>query len=135
MIRAQSFSIDDRRGLGSFLHTLIEHTGWSRPFAIKAIDEYKRFMILRSLDVHRELIPSMIVDSVWHLHLLYTVNYQQFCRSVLDVDFIHHEPSKGNVKEEQERVRRYHETLTAYAAVFSIPAPSSHWGAPADSKI
>jgi hypothetical protein len=128
LLRSENFLIDDRYGRGSFLETLIEKIGWSPSYAIGAIKEYKRFMILQSLDSTKQLRPSFIVDSVWHLHLLYTSNYQHFCRSVLDIDFIHHDPSKGGYLEENKENQMYYETLTAYAKAFSVPAPKNYWG-------
>jgi hypothetical protein len=127
LLRAQDFLIDDRYGHGSFLETLIEKTGWSLSYATGAIQEYKRFMVLQSLDLNQELWPSIIVDSVWHLHLLYTANYHNFCRSVLDTDFIHHDPSKGGDLEEKKEDQVYRKTLIAYAETFSVPAPRNYW--------
>jgi hypothetical protein len=40
--------------------------GWSRPFALRAIEEYRKFVFLALVADH-QVTPSDQVDQVWHL--------------------------------------------------------------------
>ena len=52
---------------------------WSLQFTQNAITEYKKFMFLAS--VSDEMVsPSPVVDEVWHLHLLDSKSYSDFCK-------------------------------------------------------
>jgi hypothetical protein len=41
----------------------------------RAIGEYRRFLYLTQIAAH-DLTPSKAIDSIWHLHLLYTQSYR-----------------------------------------------------------
>src|SRR5262245_47772197 len=62
---------------------------WSTKFALRAIDEYRKFVFL---GVTGDIVvtPSKVIDTVWHEHLLFTRAYREFCRDVLERDFDHH---------------------------------------------
>jgi hypothetical protein len=126
--KAQAFLIDDQSGKGTFSAALMKDLQWDREFTELAIYEYKKFMFLRSLFPDKNFLPSVHVDTVWHLHLLYTVGYQRFCREALDTDFIHHDPSKGGVEEKEAEQKAYSETLAAYVETFGIDPPVEIWG-------
>ena len=75
-----------------------------------------------------EIVPSTHVDTVWHMHLLYTRNYQQFCREALDREFLHHEPASGDEEEIEQFRSMYKETLQKYEQFFGTKPPSEIWG-------
>jgi hypothetical protein len=60
--------------LVTFEDKLIRQTGWPRPYARSAIDEYRRFLFFAAEAGH-PVSPSPAVGEVWHLHLLYTRHY------------------------------------------------------------
>ena len=65
------------------------------------------------------LSPSKKVDKAWHEFLLFTREYEEFCRERYG-SFIHHDPS------ESADPAAYEATRDAYAARFG-PPPSRIW--------
>ena len=88
------FQLDDPTSQFSFSDKLAKENGWSKPYAQRVVDEYKRFLFLAMTAGH-VVTPSDQVDQAWHLHLTYTESYwQDLCDNVLGRP-IHHGPSKG----------------------------------------
>ncbi len=125
--KIKSFQIDDSTAEEPFSFVLREEMQWEEGFAILAIQEYKKFMLLSSL-YPSLMTPSVHVDTVWHLHLLYTRSYQRFCAEALDCKFLHHEPSKGGEDEEGYFKGLYQDTLAKYDELFGEPPPTEIWG-------
>ena len=72
--RIKGFALDDPASSLPFSQRLARENGWSRHFACRAIEEYKRFCYLAMTAGH-SVSPSDAVDQAWHLHLLYTRSY------------------------------------------------------------
>ncbi len=68
--------IDEEYG---FTVRLAKENYWTKNFTKLAIIEYKKFMYLAATS-NRMVSPSEIIDKVWHLHLVYTKSYQEFCK-------------------------------------------------------
>ena len=58
----------------------------------KALSEYEKYMKLVYLYPGRQLAMAGIVDEVWHLHILDTLNYTSFCDRYFG-SYIHHNPN------------------------------------------
>ena len=123
--RIQRFAIDDPLAATPFSKALALEMDWSDQFTQLAISEYKRFLLLTS--VYSDMVPSIHVDTVWHLHLLYTRSYHRICLEALDREFLHHEPSTGNEDEDNKFAQFYLRTLEKYSELFG-PAPVEIWG-------
>lgn len=121
-----SFELDDLSAVMPFSKALESEMGWQEEFRKAAIIEYKKFALLSSL-FPGKMVPSITVDTVWHLHLLYTRSYHEFCQKALGVPFLHHDPSKGNPEEEESFKQMYINTLTVYEEFFGSP-PIEIWG-------
>ncbi len=114
---------DDAR---PFEQRLAQEAQWTAGFTGRAIDEYRRFVLLACTAGH-PVCPSETVDQVWHLHLIYTRSYwQRFCGEVLDQP-LHHEPSKGGPAEYAKHVRMYADTLASYRSAFDQWPPADIW--------
>lgn len=124
--RIFAFSIDDESARSPLSKALASEMEWSKEFTEQAIVEYKKFTFLSSR-FPGEMVPSVIVDSVWHMHILYTRSYQSYCREALSVDFLHHDPAKGNEDEERSFHRMYLNTIIKYQQIFGEP-PETIWG-------
>lgn len=99
--------------------------GWTRDFALGAIEQYRRFCFLACISP-TPVTPSEEVDAVWHLHLLYTRDYWEvFCPNVLNRDF-HHGPTQGGKDEEDRFYTQYARTLILYQYWFGAP-PIQYW--------
>lgn len=130
--RLLAYELDDASHAMGFLTHLMRSNGWDRAFALRAMEEYKKFMFL-ALVANHQVSPSDQVDQVWHLHLLYTdVYWNDFCPRVLGRP-LHHHPSRGG-KEERERFHHlYLATIASYESFFGKP-PVDLWP-PADVRF
>ena len=123
--RIRAFAFDDPDAAYPFAARLARENGWSRSFADRAIEEYKRFMFLAVVAGH-PVTPSDQVDQVWHLHLLYTRSYwDRFCGEVL-LQRIEHGPTRGGPEERGKFALWYERTLASYRTVFGEP-PTDLW--------
>lgn len=124
--RICNFSIDDPSAPFKFSDKLARKNGWTPAFTSRAIDEYKRFILLCCISPSGAS-PSEAVDEVWHLHLTYTENYwKRFCTETLEKE-IHHHPSKGGSPEKEKHRRWYADTLRLYREVFDEDPPADIW--------
>ncbi|HEY9044382.1 MAG TPA: hypothetical protein VIN08_00715 [Ohtaekwangia sp.] len=124
--KIKSFEIDDPQASLAFSDRLARENGWTLDFALRAIDEYKKFIFLICVS-NLPLTPSDQVDQVWHLHLLYTYSYwKELCGSVLQRE-IHHGPTKGGNQEKSKFNDWYTRTLELYQQYFGYSAPADLW--------
>ena len=78
----------------TFSARLARENDWSRRFAARAIEEYRKFCFL-AVHAGHPVTPSDEVDQVWHLHLLYSRHYwDALCRDTLETP-LHHGPTQG----------------------------------------
>jgi hypothetical protein len=89
------------------------------------IREYIRFMQLSAN--HEKMIPSKMVDVVWHEHILFTKDYIKFCELITrntkkGERYIHHNPS-----EYQASNVDYMNTLNWYYTEFNNEPPANVW--------
>lgn len=93
---------------GDLTINCIKTYGWSDSFANAAVDAYRAFFSLKQQEEDwnaRKLSPAPIVDQVWHMHILDTLNYADACGG----NFIHHDPRGGD--DEFLRASRYARTF------------------------
>lgn len=129
--RIRSFELDDPEAALTFSGRLARENGWTLEFALRAIEEYKRFIFLLCTAGH-PCTPSDEVDQVWHLHLLYTRSYwQEFCAHVLQRE-IHHGPTLGGAQEQDKFTDWYARTKASYITRFAEEPPTDLWP---DGKI
>lgn len=117
----------DKAGVSlSFSRRLANENGWTRRYALRATEEYKRFAYLACVAAH-PVTPSEAVDQVWHLHLIYTRSYwDEFCGQVLRRS-LHHSPTEGGIMEARKYYAQYERTLEAYIREFGEEAPADIW--------
>lgn len=121
-----SYNLAGLGGSFSFIDKLMQEEGWSRSFAEGAILEYKRFCYLAKISGH-PVSPSETVDTVWHLHLLYTEEYwNNFCPNVMQRTF-HHHPSLGGAAESRKHSLWYADTIASYERIFRELPPEKYW--------
>lgn len=76
--KIENYRLDKEDEEYGFTIRLAKENYWTKKFTESAILEYKRFMYLAAT-TDRMVSPSNIVDKVWHLHLVYTNSYKEFC--------------------------------------------------------
>lgn len=123
--RIAAFSPNKSGTLKPFSQRLAAEQGWSAEFTSLAIREYKRFVYLAAVADHR-VTPSLVVDEVWHLHLIYTRSYWEELGDILGFLF-HHEPGSGEEEENAAFVAQYRLTVESYRRYFGDP-PVEIWG-------
>jgi len=123
--RICAYELDDPSHEIGFLAHLMRANGWSRPFALGAIEEYRKFVFLALVADH-PVTPSDQVDQVWHLHLLFSDAYwNDFCPRVLGRP-LHHHPTKGGQEERDRFHGLYRATISSYRQHFGEP-PADLW--------
>jgi hypothetical protein len=113
----------------AFADKLARKLGWSTEFALRAIDEYKKFVYLGMVSDFI-VTPSKIIDHVWHEHQLFTQAYRQFCAEVLGRHFDHN-PELIPIDDQTGIFQaQYFETLALYRKEFNREAPDDIWSIP-----
>ncbi len=111
-----------------FADKLAREQGWTRAFADRAIEEYKRFLFLAATS-GALTVPSEAVDQVWHLHLTHTRSYwDDLCAKTLGRP-LHHDPSPGGWTARDRHARAYARTLERYRRVFGAAPDCTIWPA------
>ena len=124
--KIRTFELDDPTISLTFTDRLARENGWTLEYALRTVDEYKKFMFLLCLADH-PLTPSDQVDQVWHLHLLYTQSYwTDFCKETLNKQ-IHHGPTKGGANENSKFTDWYEKTKQLYESIFGYDTPKDIW--------
>lgn len=121
--KIQAFSFDDPSDVYGFTLRLANENLWTRDFTHKAIEEYKRFMYLATIS-ETMVSPSHIIDQVWHLHLIYTKSYDNFC-DILGKK-IQHVPATHNPKEGRIFIDARQRTNDIYQSEFG-EQPVEFW--------
>jgi hypothetical protein len=98
----------------------------SLSYAIKAVNEYKKFLYLAVIsDFH--VTPSQAIDKVWHEHILFTQAYGIFCKEIIEYELNHH-PELLPVEEQTERYHaQYLSTIELYIKEFDKLPPANVW--------
>ncbi|HEY9705620.1 MAG TPA: hypothetical protein V6C58_24490 [Allocoleopsis sp.] len=119
------FKLDQPDEIFPFSHKLSWEHRWSQIYTIRVIQEYKKFIFLAMVAEHH-VSPSIPVDQVWHLHLLYTHSYwDQLCTEVLKKP-LHHNPGTGGKEEGLKYQNLREQTLKTYRNYFGTP-PADIW--------
>lgn len=127
--KLQLFKVSTQGDSDIFWQKLKEQTGWSQPFAESAFVEYKRFLFLAATGEER-MVPSQVVDSVWHLHLAFSQSYWlEMCRGIFKRD-IHHCPSPITKRAKKKDLADYQNTLESYLIVFGEEPSRQFWPRP-----
>ncbi|MFN0074888.1 MAG: TIGR04222 domain-containing membrane protein [Prosthecobacter sp.] len=125
-VKLEGLQLDNNNAVFDFSARLSKENGWTRAFTARAIQEYKRFLLL-ALHAGHPVTPSEVVDQVWHLHLVYTRSYwQDLCANVLGRP-LHHEPTAGGLDESVKFHLQYERTLASYRRIFGSEPPADIW--------
>jgi hypothetical protein len=113
----------------AFASKLAAKLGWSRQFALRAIEEYKKFLYLGNIGAPN-VTPSRVIDKVWHEHILFSRGYREFCRDVLRRDFDHNPELVPMAEQNDVFAQQYLDTLDAYRTEFNTMPPVDIWSVP-----
>jgi len=132
--KIQAFPLDEPQASFPFSKKLAKENGWTQSFALQAMAEYKKFLLLCCISP-TGASPSPVVDAVWHLHLTYTQSYwRHLCTDTLNTQ-LHHHPSRGGPQENEKHTHWYSETLSLYYKTFGEYPPTNIWPAYIESTV
>ena len=117
----KAYEFDDADSALTFSAHLARENRWSRRYTDAVIDEYRKFCYPAQRADHPDT-PSDEVDQVWHLHLIDSEAYRDFCDTVLGTRF-DHGPTRGSGGEETKFPSWYADTLERYRTDFGEPSP------------
>lgn len=117
----------------AFAAKIAAKRGWKQDFALRAVEEYKKFIYLGMIS-NSPVTPSKVIDDVWHQHLQFTEGYREFCDNVINYQFDHN-PELISV-DEQTTVfgNQYLDTLALYESEFNVKPPEDIWAKPKFSE-
>lgn len=103
--------------------------GWTAEEADGAVKWYKRFLALATKYPDATLVPSVLVDEVWHQHILDTRRYQTDCNAIFG-HFFHHNPRRPASGAEEARMQAaFRQTNMLYRSEFGeYPADDASLG-------
>jgi len=124
--KIKRFPIDDLASDFSFSDRLARENGWSKSKTAAVIKEYLKFVFL-ACEAGHPVTPSLDVDEVWHLHMIYTRSYwTDLCQNTIERP-LHHGPTKGGSNESSKFLEWYQNTLDSYSRLFDQLPPSEIW--------
>lgn len=99
----------------TYLETYLTEKGVAAAVLADGIREYRRFIAMTRCS-YAPCVPSRVIDTIWHAHILHSNDYVSFSRA-LGIDYIHHFPAKA---EKKDGLRQdYDETLERYKSIFA----------------
>jgi uncharacterized protein (TIGR04222 family) len=123
--RVESMQLDEPGAVDTFSRRLARENRWSPAFTARVIDEYRCFLVLLGSAQH-PVTPSDAVDQAWHLHLLHSRHYRQFCQQAFG-RMAHHGPSRGGSSQRAKYEADYQRTLETYEQTFGREPPPDIW--------
>ena len=108
-----------------FSKRLARENRWPHWFALDVIEEYRKFLYLIERAPH-PVTPSIEVDQVWHLHLIYSELYWEDFAKGMPVK-PHHGPTRGGNDEDNKFIDWYSKTLESYEQIFGNKPPIHIW--------
>lgn len=93
--------------------------GWTYEQCEEAEIEYKRFLLLIYRNSKIGIVPTKIMDSFWHYHILDTRKYYTDCTRIFG-NIIHHFPYFGmrGEQDKQNLIDSFNRTKNIYLATF-----------------
>jgi hypothetical protein len=101
--------------------------GWTSSKATLAIREYRRFLKLNAKYPGERIVPSQLVDEVWHTHILDTRKYAADCERIFG-RFFHHFPYFGVLGDSDVRDAAFTKTSHFYMKEFGRSSYSLSFG-------
>lgn len=100
---------------------LVNREGMTVGRAEQIEPEYKRFIALNVLFPDEKIPIAGDVDEMWHTHIMFTENYEQFCRQMNNGRMMHHRPTINEAEAKLLLGDFTGNTLRLYERVFGKP--------------
>lgn len=79
----------------------LEVGSWTKERALKAVDDYKKYLAITKVLNGYQLVPNGDIDEIWHYHIMDTRQYAKDCNDIFG-GFLHHYPYFGMLGEENK---------------------------------
>lgn len=108
----------------------VEGEGWDFDYAKEVAGEYRNFLELCREYPDESVVPSSIVDKVWHNHILDTRKYADDCQQYFGY-FLHHFPYFGmrGEADASNLDKAWQHTLSLYSRHFNKQPNKAFWPA------
>jgi hypothetical protein len=124
----ESYRIPD--GVISRLVESEPYNRMSREEILVRVTEFKKFMALLVINHKKNRRVEMLskeVDEIWHTHILFTKEYQDFCKMLVG-EYVHHAPNVPVDERDSSPIRNYPIAGTRnfnedYQKYFGMPHP------------
>jgi hypothetical protein len=100
---------------------LIEVEKWSKREAEMATQQYRNYLFLRRKYPEYQLPPSRDIDEVWHIHVLHTKQYREFCQVVFSNEvhaYLDHHPQVATETDKLDIKALFEQTQALYYQEF-----------------
>lgn len=96
--------------------------GWTVGQVEEMVAAYRRFLFLCYRHPEKRIVPTHLIDEVWHTHILDTSKYARDCEQVFGY-FLHHFPYLGTrgSADQQALLDAFAETKALYEQEFGEP--------------
>lgn len=103
----------------------------NRNLLYKLLVEYHKWLLLLKINDNNnninKLSPSLLIDKVWHEHILDTVNYSNLCDKLYG-HYMHHYPTNSFLCNYNQRMENYNNTIKLYKLHFgNIDTSNKIW--------
>lgn len=132
--KVSHYSFDDPKAAYPFTERLAKENGWNLGYALRVVEEYRRFAFLAVTAGH-PVSPSDAVDQAWHLHQLYSDSYWDDFNAEVLGKTLSHQPTKGGEEETEKFARWYDRTLESYVRLFGQQPPIDIWPLPKTVEV
>ncbi len=113
----------------AFANKIARKHKWKLKYALKAVEEYKKFVYLGVVS-NFAVTPSKIIDVVWHEHLLFSKAYRDFCNQVINYTFDHNPELIPMIDQTGNYNAQYMDTIDLYKTEFGVEPPEAIWSLP-----
>ena len=120
----------------SLVRALRAEYGWSSQFALEGIQECQNFLLVKGRvnDWDGALLsPSFMIDQVWHVWILHTKLYMEYCETQFG-RMMHHDAANA-YGSTNAKAERYAETRRQFAIVFHGEPSGPFWPETYDQEV
>jgi hypothetical protein len=89
------------------VHRMMDKYKWDESESCECFEDLKKFLYMAVM-ADKPVAPTEKLDEMWHNFILYTMDYDEFCRTRLGI-FVHHRPRRRDDPKSTRNMRQ--ETL------------------------
>lgn len=97
------------------VYRMVDKYKWNEAESRECFEDLKKFLYMAVM-ADKPVAPTEKLDEMWHNFILYTMDYDEFCRTRLGI-FVHHRPRRRDDPKSTRNMRQ--ETLDFAGELFS----------------